>query len=336
MYPITLIPGDGIGPEVSFAAKRVLDATGVLFQWDIVNAGSGVFKETGELVPDKVYASLERTKLALKGPITTPVGSGFRSINVMLRKKYDLYANIRPIQSMPGPVLPFSDLDLVIFRENTEGLYIGIEEKTPEGANAIKKITEAGCRRIIRSAFEYAKANGKDKVAAVHKANILKLADGLFLDIAREVSMDYPDIELQEVIVDNMCMQLVMNPHQYQVIVTMNLYGDILSDLCAGLVGGLGMVPGANIGNNMAIFEAVHGSAPDIAGKGLANPLALIQSGVMLLRHIGELTAADAVMTAVTSVLRDGSIMTRDLGGNADTDAFVDAIIDRMAIRKSA
>ncbi len=336
MYPITLIPGDGIGAEVSFAAKRVLDATGLPLLWDIVNAGAGVYKETGHLVPPAVYESLEKNKLALKGPITTPVGAGFRSINVQLRKKYDLFANIRPVSSLPLESCRYDHLDLVIFRENTEGLYAGIESEIDGGAQAIKQVTAAGSQRIIRRAFQYALENKKQKVTVVHKANILKKTDGLFLDIARSVAKDFPSIAMEEVIVDNMCMQLVMNPDQYQVIVTMNLYGDILSDLCSGLVGGLGLVPGANIGRDMAIFEAVHGSAPDIAGKGLANPIALILSGAMMLDYIGEQTAADQVRHAINQVLQEGRVLTRDLGGNADTDTLVEAIIGKMKETVSA
>ncbi len=331
MHRITLIPGDGIGPEVSLAARRVIDAADVKIHWDIVNAGEKVMEATGSLVPDEVYQSLEQNRIALKGPITTPVGKGFRSINVMLRSKYDLYANVRPVMSMPGIITPFNGIDLVIFRENTEDLYSGIEStKEPGKAEAVKVITEYASERIARSAFKYAAENGRKKVTVVHKANILKLTDGLFLETARRVSKDYPMIEFQDMIIDNMCMQLVIKPEKYDVILTMNLYGDILSDLCAGLVGGLGVVPGANIGNDMAIFEAVHGSAPDIAGGNIANPTALILSGAMLLDHIGEKQAAERIRCAVLTTLKNGSMLTVDMGGTASTEAFTEAIIDSL------
>jgi len=329
---ITLIPGDGIGPEVAGAVQKIINASGASIEWDVVNAGADIYKETGELVPDSVYRSIEANKVALKGPITTPVGSGFRSINVMLRKKYDLYSNIRPVQTLPGLKTPFNDIDLVIFRENTEGLYIGIEFERENGVmEAIKKITPEGSERIIRSAFEFAQKMNRKSVAVVHKANILKMADGLFLDIGRKVALEYPDIEMKEVIVDNMCMQLVMNPNQYDVIVTMNLYGDILSDLCAGLVGGLGLVPGANIGKDLAIFEAVHGSAPDIAGQGKANPIALLRSGCMMLDYIGYENESNKIRTAIDTVLSDGKSLTPDMGGSASTQDLTDAIIGAIS-----
>lgn len=331
MYNITLIPGDGIGPEVSEAAKHVVDATGLDINWEIVNAGEKVFKDTGVLVPHKVFESIEKNKIALKGPITTPIGSGFRSINVMLRKKYDLYSNVRPVRSLPGIITPFKEIDLVIFRENTEGLYAGIEQELPDGAcEAIKRVTPNASTRIAEAAFEYAKKNNKKKVTVAHKANIMKLADGLFLNCVREVSQTYPDIALQEVIVDNMCMQLVMNPNQFEVIVTMNLYGDLLSDLCAGLVGGLGLVPGANIGKDISIFEAVHGSAPDIAGKNLANPIALILSGAMMLNHVGETDKAETIIKAVIKTIYEDKILTCDLGGKATTNEITKAIIKNI------
>lgn len=331
MYNITLIPGDGIGPEVSEAAKCVVDATGLNVNWEIVNAGEKVFKDTGVLVPDEVFESIEKNKIALKGPITTPIGSGFRSINVMLRKKYDLYSNVRPVRSLPGINTPFKKINLVIFRENTEGLYAGIEQELPDGTcEAIKKVTRNASIRIAEAAFEYAKKNNKSKVTVAHKANIMKLADGLFLNCVREVSQAYPDIVLEEVIIDNMCMQLVMNPNQFEVIVTMNLYGDLLSDLCAGLVGGLGLVPGANIGKDISIFEAVHGSAPDIAGKNLANPIALILSSAMMLNHIGETDKAEAIIKAVTKTISEGKVLTHDLGGKATTNEITEAIIKNI------
>jgi len=331
MYNITLIPGDGIGPEVSEAAKQVVDATGLDINWEIVNAGEKVFKDTGLLVPNEVFESIEKNKIVLKGPITTPIGSGFRSINVMLRKKYDLYSNVRPVRSLPGINTPFKGIDLVIFRENTEGLYAGIEQELADGTcEAIKRVTRNASIRIAQAAFEYAKKNNKNKVTVAHKANIMKLADGLFLNCVREVSEMYPDIQLQEVIIDNMCMQLVMNPNQFEVIVTMNLYGDLLSDLCAGLVGGLGLVPGANIGKDISIFEAVHGSAPDIAGKNLANPIALILSSAMMLNHMGETNKADAIIKAVTKTIYEDKVLTCDLGGKATTNEITEAIIKNI------
>ncbi|MFT9497233.1 isocitrate/isopropylmalate dehydrogenase family protein [Anaerosolibacter sp.] len=328
MYNITLIPGDGIGPEVAEAAQAVIEATGVKIQWETVNAGIDVLAKEGILVPDKVFESLEKTRIALKGPITTPIGSGFKSINVMLRKKYDLFSNIRPIKAIPGIAVPFQNVDLVIFRENTEDLYIGQEKTIDEGtAEAIKRITREGSLRIIKAAFTYAHQNHKSKVTVVHKANIMKLTDGLFLQCAREVSKDYPHIQLQEVIVDNMCMQLVMNPSQFQVIVTTNLYGDILSDLCAGLVGGLGVVPGANLGKDMAVFEAVHGSAPDIAGMNIANPIAMILTGAMMLHYLGESNKSHSIYKAVEATVLEGKFVTKDLGGSASTKDMTNAII---------
>ncbi|QZY57531.1 isocitrate/isopropylmalate dehydrogenase family protein [Crassaminicella profunda] len=331
MYKITLIPGDGIGPEVTTAARKVVEATGLKIDWDIVNAGLNVYKEKGVLVPDEVYESLEKNKFALKGPITTPIGKGFRSINVSLRKKYNLFSNVRPVKSIPGTSSPFKNVDLVIFRENTEGLYSGIENKLSEDSSeAIKIITKAASLKIAQAAFEYAANNKKEKVTVVHKANIMKLTDGLFLDCAREIAKNYPDITLQEVIVDNMCMQLVMNPSQFQVIVTTNLYGDILSDLCAGLVGGLGLVPGANIGEDMAIFEAVHGSAPDIAGKNIANPTAVILSAAMLLNHLGETEKSDLIINAVIKTIHEGKFITKDLGGLSSTMDITNRIIENI------
>jgi isocitrate dehydrogenase (NAD+) len=328
---VTLIPGDGIGPEVADSVKQIIDASGANIKWDVVNAGADVYEQTGELVPDSVYKSIEENKIALKGPITTPVGSGFRSINVMLRKKYDLYSNIRPVQTLPGLKTPFKDIDLIIFRENTEGLYIGIEQELDNGTMEAKKIiTPKGSERIIRKAFEYAQSMNRKSVAIVHKANILKLADGLFLETGRKIAEEYPDIDVKEVIVDNMCMQLVMNPSQYDVIVTMNLYGDILSDLCAGLVGGLGLVPGANIGKDLAIFEAVHGSAPDIAGQGKANPIALLRSGCMMLDYMDKGEQAKRIRTAINQVLSEGKVLTPDMGGTSSTGELTEAIIAEL------
>ena len=334
VYNITLIPGDGIGPEVINSAKKVIEATGINVKWDIVNAGEDVYRQRGVLVPHEVYTSIEKNRVVLKGPITTPIGCGFRSINVLLRKKYELFANVRPVKKMMGVDTPFEDVDLVIFRENTEGLYSGIERnKDNDGAEAIKIITKKASLRIIEAAFKYAKENNRKKVALVHKANIMKLTDGLFLNCAREVSKNYPDIELQEVIVDNMCMQLVMNPSKYEVIVTTNLYGDILSDLCAGLVGGLGLVPGGNIGKEMAVFEAVHGSAPDIAGKDLANPIAVILSGAMMLKYLGEIGKANLIIDAVEKTIKEGKCVTKDLGGSSSTTDMTDAIIENFTLK---
>jgi len=331
MNRVTFIPGDGIGPEVANAAKEIIDATGVAIEWETVNAGEAVFLEKGVLVPDEVYESIEKNRIALKGPITTPVGSGFRSINVHLRKRYDLYANIRPILSLQGDRARYPNLDLVIFRENTEGLYIGDEEFLDDDTViARKRITRKGSTRIMESAFAYAKSNGRKKVTVAHKANILKDTDGLFLTCARAVAEKYPEIEYEEVIIDNMCMQLVINPYQFDVIATMNLYGDILSDLCAGLVGGLGLVPGANIGENIAIFEAVHGSAPKMAGKNTADPVALILSGASLLDYLGETKAAEKVRNAVAAIVEEGIHVTKDLGGRASTTEMTAAIINKM------
>jgi len=326
-YEITLVPGDGIGPEVSEAAVEIIEASGVRIIWEKVNAGKKVFEETGSLIPDSVFKSIEKNKVVLKGPITTPIGSGFRSVNVALRKKYDLYANIRPIKSLKGLESRYEDVDMTIFRENTEGLYIGIERVVGEDCvEAVKKITRSASKKLLKKAFEYAKENGYEKLTVAHKANILKLADGMFLETAREMAKTY-GLRLEEVIIDNMCMQMVMNPEQFGVIATMNLYGDILSDLGSGLVGGLGMIPGANIGDDTAIFEAVHGSAPDIAGKGLANPIALTLSGAMMLRHIGEPLAAEKIEKAVSKVIEEGKVRTADLGGKASTQDMKNEII---------
>lgn len=331
MHKITLIPGDGIGPEVASAAKKVIDSSGVEVLWETFNAGKAVWEATGSLVPEEAFLSLEKNRVGLKGPITTPVGEGFRSINVMLRKKYDLYVNLRPVMSIPGIETPFKGIDLVIFRENTEDIYSGIESiKEPGKVEAIKTITEYASERIAKSAFDYAVQHKRKKVTVVHKANILKMADGLFLETARRVSKAYPMIEFEDIIIDNMCMQLVTKPDIFDVILTMNLYGDILSDLCAGLVGGLGFVPGANIGKNMAIFESVHGSAPDIAGKGIANPTALIMSGAMMLDYLGEKQAAVRIREAVLKTIESHSALTVDIGGNASTEAFTAAIINNL------
>lgn len=328
---ITMIPGDGIGKEISKSAMDVIDAAEVDIEWEIVHAGEAVYNETGQLIPDKVYDSLEANKVGMKGPMTTPIGEGFRSANVELRKKYDLFANIRPVQTLGEVPSKFGPLDLVLFRENTEDLYAGVEEKISDGEmHSIKIITRQGSERIIRQAFDYAEKNNRNHLTVVTKANIMKFTDGMFLDIAREVAKEYPEIPLNEILVDNMAMQLVIDPNQFDVIVTQNLYGDILSDLMAGLVGGLGIVPGANIGEDLAIFEAVHGSAPDIAGQDSANPTALILSGCMMLDYIDESKAAETIRKALDTVLNDPENLTRDLGGNTSTNEFTSALIKEI------
>jgi isocitrate dehydrogenase (NAD+) len=331
-HRVTLIPGDGIGPELAEATRRVLEATGVGFDWEYQEAGEAMIAEHGTPLPDAVLESIRRNKVALKGPITTPVGGGFRSANVTLRQALGLYANVRPARSMKGLDTRYEDVDLVIVRENTEDLYAGIEHMVgPDAAESIKIITRAASERIARYAFEYAVANGRRKVTAVHKANIMKLSDGLFLESCRTVAADYEGrIEFEDRIVDNMCMQLVQKPDLYDVMVLPNLYGDIVSDLCAGLVGGLGVAPGANIGTEAAVFEPVHGSAPKYAGLNKANPTALILSGVLMLRHLGEQAAAEQVETALRAVIAEGRRTTYDLGGEAGTSQFADAIIERL------
>ena len=331
-HRVTLIPGDGIGPELADATRRVLDATGVVFEWEVQEAGEAMIAEHGTPLPEAVLESIRRNRVALKGPITTPVGGGFRSANVTLRQALGLYANVRPARSMKGLTTRYEDVDLVIVRENTEDLYAGIEHMVgPDAAESIKIITRAASERIARYAFEYAIANGRHKVTAVHKANIMKLSDGLFLESCRTVAADYAGrIEFEDRIVDNMCMQLVQKPDLYDVMVLPNLYGDIVSDLCAGLVGGLGVAPGANTGIAAAVFEAVHGSAPKYAGLNKANPTALILSGVLMLRHLGEQDAAAQVETALRQVVADGRRTTSDLGGDAGTSEFADAIIERL------
>ncbi len=331
-HRVTLIPGDGIGPELAEATRRVLDASGVEFDWEVVDAGEGSIAEYGTPLPEHVLDSIRRNKIALKGPITTPVGGGFRSVNVTLRQALNLYANLRPARSIKGLATRYEDVDLVIVRENTEDLYGGIEHMVgPDAAESIKIITRLASERIARFAFEYAVANGRRKVTAVHKANIMKLSDGLFLESCRRVGLDYDgQIEFEDRIVDNMCMQLVQKPDQYDVLVLPNLYGDIVSDLCAGLVGGLGVAPGANIGADGAVFEPVHGSAPKYAGQNRANPTAMILSGVLMLRHLGYPDVAERVEAAVRDVIAEGSTVTHDLGGSAGTSEFADAIVRRL------
>ena len=327
-HKITLIPGDGIGPEVTGAAVRVLEATGLKFEWEPFAAGADAYEKYHEYLPKELLASIERTRIALKGPITTPVAGGFGSINVQLRKHFELFSNFRPIHNLPNVSTHYPDIDLIIIRENTEGLYSGIEhEVVPGVVESLKIMTEKACLRISRWAFAYARRIGRKKVHAIHKANIMKLSDGLFLRCSRQVAKDYPEIIYGEHIVDNTCMQLVTNPYQYDMLLMENLYGDILSDLCAGFVGGLGIVPGANFGEDCAIFEAVHGTAPDIAGKGLANPTALMQSAVLMLAHIGERDAARRLKSAVAQVYAEGEHLTGDVGGHAGTAEFTEAVV---------
>lgn len=332
-YSVTLIPGDGIGPEVADAARRVVDATGVAIEWDIVELNADVIVRTGQSIPQHVLDSLERTCVGLKGPVTTPIGEGYTSVNVALRKRLDLFANVRPVRSLPGVVTRFQDvkIDMVIFRENTEDLYSGLEhEVVRDVVTSLKVITRAASSRIAAYAFKFAASAGRRKVTAIHKANIMKLADGLFLRCAREVAARYPQIEYKELIVDNAAMQLVIRPEQFDVLLLPNLYGDIVSDLAAGLVGGLGIVPGANMGEKHAVFEAVHGSAPDIAGKGIANPTAMMLSAVLMLIHLKEFAAATRLQGAVEQVYSERRHLTRDVGGNASTAEFTGAVIDAM------
>jgi isocitrate dehydrogenase (NAD+) len=333
--PVTLIPGDGIGPSISSATVRVLEAAGADIQWDIQYAGQAGVSRYGDPIPDATLDSIKRTRIALKGPLETPVGEGFRSINVALRKTFDLYANIRPAHTIvPGQ--RYDDIDLVLIRENTEGLYVGIEHYIKIGsdpraaAESVALITRVGSERIVRYAFDYAVKHGRRKVTLVHKANILKFSQGLFLDVGRQVAHEYAGIEFEEVIVDAMAMNLVLKPERYDVIVTTNLFGDILSDEISGLVGGLGLAPGANIGLGGAIFEAVHGTAPDIAGKGIANPSALVLAACMMLEYMNDGERAHRIRTALETTIREGKVVTRDLGGVAGTDAFTDAIIKQL------
>src|SRR5579885_2139275 len=335
-HKITLIPGDGIGTEVTQAVVRILEATGVKFEWETVQAGAEAYEKYKEYIPKELTASIERTRVALKGPITTPVGGGFASINVQLRKQFDLYANFRPVRNLPHIPTRYPDIDLVIVRENTESLYSGLEhEVVPGVVESLKIITEKASTRIARFAFEYARKNQRKKVHAIHKANIMKLSDGLFLRSIRAVAEQYPEVEYKELIVDNACMQIVLNPQQFDVLLLPNLYGDVMSDLAAGLVGGLGVVPSGNIGDDAAMFEAVHGTAPDIAGKGLANPTALLLSAILMLDHLGERSAARRIEAAIESVYRDGKHLTRDVGGSAGTAEFTDAVIGALAPRHS-
>ncbi len=334
-YSVTLIPGDGIGPELADATRNVLESTGIAFDWDVQQAGEATIATEGTPLPDRVLDSIRANGVAIKGPITTPVGTGFRSVNVALRQTLELYANLRPARSMEGVESRYTDVDLIIVRENTEDLYAGIEHRVgPDAAESIKIITRAASQRIARYAFEYAVKNGRRKVTAVHKANIMKLSDGLFLESCGQVAAEYEGrVAFEDRIVDNMCMQLVQKPDLYDVLVLPNLYGDIVSDLAAGLVGGLGVAPGANIGDSAAVFEPVHGSAPKYAGQNKANPTALMLSGALMLRHLGETDAAVTVEGAVRAVIAEGTTVTYDLGGSAGTREFGEAVAARVRQR---
>ncbi|SRR6266496_1694481 len=330
-HRITLIPGDGIGPEVASNVVRIIEAAGLDVEWETHYAGAQALEKFGETLPPQLLESIKRNKVALKGPITTPIGKGFTSVNVGLRKALDLYANLRPIHALPNIPCRYPDLNLVVVRENTESLYAGLEHIVVPGVvESLKIITEKASTRIARFAFEYSVREGRKKVTCVHKANIMKLSDGLFLECFRNMAEKYPTIEADDKIVDNVCMQLVMRPQQFDVMLLENLYGDIVSDLCAGLIGGLGLVPGANIGELGAVFEAVHGSAPDIAGQGIANPTALLQSGILMLRYLDERAVADRIQSAMLAVFAEGKVRTRDIGGTAKTAEFADAIISTM------
>jgi len=336
-HPVTLIPGDGIGPEITAVTRKVLEATGLRFDWDEQLAGMAAVDRHGDPLPDATVDSIRRTRLGLKGPLTTPVGTGYRSVNVALRKEFELFANVRPTRSVEG-VGRFPNVDIVLVRENVEGLYVGVEHFVRVGddpravAESMAIVTRFGCERIIRYAFEYAVRNGRTKVTIIHKANILKMVSGLFLEVGRAVAQEYAGrVESNDLIIDNTAMQMVIRPEQFDVMVTTNMFGDILSDLASGLIGGLGLAPGGNIGTQAAIFEAVHGSAPDIAGKGIANPAALILAGAMMLDHLGETEAGNHVRAAVAGVIEQDKVRTRDLGGRATTTEFGDAVVRRIA-----
>jgi len=332
-HPVTLIPGDGIGPEVADAAVRAVNATGVHIDWQRADLNASIITKSGQVLPPHVIESLERTHVGLKGPVTTPIGGGFPSVNVALRKQFELYANVRPVRSLPGLKTRFDDvkIDMVIFRENTEDLYSGLEhEVVKDVVTSLKVITRSASIKIAQYAFDFARRYGRKKVAAIHKANIMKLADGLFLRCCREVAERFPEIEYKELIVDNASMQLVIRPETFDLLLLPNLYGDIVSDLAAGLVGGLGVVPGANMGDQDAVFEAVHGSAPDIAGKGIANPTALMLSSVLMLIHLGEEAAATRLRAAIERVYAERKHLTTDVGGSASTQEFTDAVIGNL------
>jgi len=332
-YQVTLIPGDGIGPEVAEATVRAVDATGIAIHWERAELTRQIIEESREELPQSVLDSVMRTRVGIKGPVTTPVAGGFQSVNVALRKKLDLFANVRPVRKLPGLKTRYQDLpiDMIIFRENTEDLYAGLEhEVVKDVVTSLKVITRRASERIARYTFAYARRSGRKRITAVHKANIMKLGDGLFLRCTREVAREYPEIEYKELIVDNASMQLVLRPEQFDILLMPNLYGDIVSDLAAGLVGGLGIVPGANIGEEYAVFEAVHGSAPDIAGKGLANPTALMQSAAMMLEYLGEPAASRQLQSAIESVYREGKCLTPDVGGTASTEQFTQAVVEAV------
>lgn len=331
MYTITLIPGDGIGPEISEAVRGILEAAKVPIRWEVYEAGQRALVQFGDVLPGAVLDSIIRNKVALKGPLTTPIGEGFASINVTLRRTLNLYANTRPIRNIPGVKARYSGVDLIVIRENTESLYSGIEHVVVPGVvESLKIITEKASTRIARYAFELARKQGRKKITGVHKANIMKLSDGLFLECIRKVRREYPEIDYNELIVDNTAMQLVLDPTQFDILLTENLYGDIISDLAAGLIGGLGLAPSGNIGEQAALFEAVHGSAPDIAGKNVANPTALLLSSLLMLQHIGERDAAEKIFHALVRVLAEGGIRTPDLGGSATTQSFAKAVADEL------
>jgi len=330
-HQVVLVPGDGIGPEITGAVLRIIEASGVKVAWQSHVAGAEAMGSRGTPLPDELLAAIDEVGICLKGPITTPIGRGFQSVNVQMRKHFDLYANLRPTHSLPCLPTPYGDIDLVVVRENTEDLYSGIEhEVVPGVVESIKVITEKACTRIAQFAFDYAVKNGRKKITAIHKANIMKLSDGLFLSCCQKVAAEYPDIEYTEMIVDNCAMQLVMRPRQFDMLLLENLYGDIVSDLCAGLVGGLGLAPGANLGPRHALFEAVHGSAPDIAGLGVANPTALLLAALLMLRHLNEMEAADRIFGALLKVLAQPELRTRDLGGQAGTSTFAEAVVAAM------
>ena len=330
-HSVTIIPGDGIGPEVTRAVTEILESTGVAFEWERHEAGAAEFERTGEALSLEAIDACRRNRVTLKGPIGTPIGKGFQSVNVRLRKALDMYANFRPVRSLPGCLTHFGELDLIIVRENTEGLYAGLEhEVVPGVVESLKVVSERASTRIAKWAFEFARKVGRQRVTCAHKANILKMSDGLFLKCFRNVAVEYPEIRHDERIVDALCMQLVMKPQQFDVLLLENLYGDIVSDLAAGLVGGLGMVPGANIGDEFAVFEAVHGTAPDIAGKNVANPIALLRSGIIMLDHIGEPDAARRIDAALAYVLSKTPVRTRDLGGTASTTEFTAAVCEAV------
>jgi isocitrate dehydrogenase (NAD+) len=334
-HKITLIQGDGIGPEVTSAARKVLAAAGVVIDWEIVDAGAGAVEKYNTTLPEETLESIKNNKVALKGPLTTPIGGGFKSVNVELRKQLDLYANLRPVRSSLGISYHHQPIDLVIFRENTEDLYAGMENEIAPGvAQGLKILTEKASTKSAKAAFNWARKNNRRMIHAVHKANIMKMSDGLFLRSVRDVAKDYPEIEYKEIIVDNCAMQLVMRPEQFDVLVLTNLYGDIVSDLAAGLVGGLGVVPGANIGDKYAVFESVHGSAPDIAGKGVANPLATIASATLMIRYLGEEKIAAKIRAAITLLLAEKKHMTPDLGGTSSTQDLTDALIEKIKLLK--